>query len=691
MNRIISILSIFLISLTCVGKDRKFNKLLLNKVASYYSEQYSQLPDSLETNIYNKILIQIPRRNFSIITIPHMYHVVRSGERDHLLESYYHSVLYKDKDPENNRQVYVSTVRKRREALEVVTEFLHPNIYNETVFDKILLSPLVRSNKKYYIYHNHKINGNLYRLEFRPKTTNTMLCKGYAIIDIETGRIESYELKGEYDMIAYDIQVAMGDENYNPLYIKECNLNAKVSYLGNIITTKAKTLYNLPIALPDSLKDADDRPLMATVRPEPLDSTDHEVLKKFTTRVRKQYNISDSIPEDSVLAFGGYVNKKHHGLKFFFMDVIGDNLLGNIKGKFGANDKGSFRIGPLLNPGYFGYSDNKGVIYKLKMRAQYTFSENSDISVNAKYGYAFKLTRAYITIPVVYYFNKRRNGFIKFEARMGNRITNSKVLDEVKKEHNKDSIDFKKMQLDYFKNNHYKLTFNYDLSEKIGVQTGITYYYRRVEDVDGFKVMEKPIKYNTFAPFIQLQYRPFGYKGPFFIIDYERGLKKVMGADSEHGRWEFDSYHTIQLDNLRSWFLRAGMGCYTHRGKNLYFLDYENFRKNDVPEGWDNDWVGEFERLDNNWYNAAEYYFRAHAAYESPLLLLSWIPVVGQVLERERIYVSALSLRRLSPYFEVGYGFTNRVFSMGVFSSFNHKGYDGFGFKFGFELFNRWR
>ena len=56
----------------------------------------------------------------------------------------------------------------------------------------------------------------------------------------------------------------------------------------------------------------------------------------------------------------------------------------------------------------------------------------------------------------------------------------------------------------------------------------------------------------------------------------------------------------------------------------------------------------------------------------------------------ERIYVNALFVEHLTPYIEYGYGFTNRFFSMGIFMATRNKEFDGFGCRFGFELFRDW-
>ena len=59
-------------------------------------------------------------------------------------------------------------------------------------------------------------------------------------------------------------------------------------------------------------------------------------------------------------------------------------------------------------------------------------------------------------------------------------------------------------------------------------------------------------------------------------------------------------------------------------------------------------------------------------------------------METERLYVSALSVKHLCPYAEFGYGFTTRLFSLGLFVANKKWKFDGFGCKVGFELFRHW-
>ena len=49
--------------------------------------------------------------------------------------------------------------------------------------------------------------------------------------------------------------------------------------------------------------------------------------------------------------------------------------------------------------------------------------------------------------------------------------------------------------------------------------------------------------------------------------------------------------------------------------------------------------------LQQETYNQSDYYIRANMSYESPLLILSWLPYVGKYMEMERINVSTLDVK----------------------------------------------
>ena len=199
-----------------------------------------------------------------------------------------------------------------------------------------------------------------------------------------------------------------------------------------------------------------------------------------------------------------------------------------------------------------------------------------------------------------------------------------------------------------------------------------------------------PSNYVSVAPMAEIQWRPRTWNGPLIALDYERGIKNFLGGDINYERWELDMQWIKRLTRLQSLQMRIGTGLYTKKGESAYFLDFENFRENNLPGGWNDDWSGEFELLNSNIYNASKWYARTNFTYESPLLFISRLPLVGHFIEMERFYLSGLCVKTIHPYIEMGYGFTTRLFSIGMFVNNENGRFRDFGCKLGFELFRHW-
>ena len=115
-----------------------------------------------------------------------------------------------------------------------------------------------------------------------------------------------------------------------------------------------------------------------------------------------------------------------------------------------------------------------------------------------------------------------------------------------------------------------------------------------------------PTTYTSVAPLVELTYRPMGYNGPILTANYERSIDGFLGANINYERMEFDAQYIHRISALNSVQMRLGTGFYTHSGKGRYFLDYSNFRENNLPNGWNDNWSGSFELLNSNWYNASQ-------------------------------------------------------------------------------------
>ena len=187
-----------------------------------------------------------------------------------------------------------------------------------------------------------------------------------------------------------------------------------------------------------------------------------------------------------------------------------------------------------------------------------------------------------------------------------------------------------------------------------------------------------------------MQYRPTGWYGPAITLDYERGIKGFLGSDGAYERWEIDGSYIHRLPSLQALSMRLGGGLYSMKSGKQYFLDFTNFRQNNLRGGWNDDWSGEFELLRSSWYNSSDYYIRSNVTYESPLLVASRIPWCGHFIEMERVYLGSVLAEELKPYVEFGYGFTTRLASLALFVGNRNGHFERIGCTFGFELFRKW-
>ncbi len=654
-------------SIVCAQSKAKSS--ILGKVLTY-KERLGETQDTISTNLYVRFYFDKVKKNFLLTTIPTMYAIASEG-KEYVGESYNDILISDGKVINSIRKINVSTIPSYRNAMTTMLQYLTPNIYNKTIFNDQILSPFNYHNTKLYKYNIIELNESSTEIIFRPKRNNTQLVSGSAYIDPETGQIQRIKLNGEYDMVNFHIDAQMGKEGQESLYPQTCDINSVFSFLGNKISSTYYSVFNNPATLPDTIINSHDMALMDEVRPTPLPSEAQELYYKAD---------SISLRKDSI--------GKKKSLSRKLWDIAGSHLINRTKGNFGYDNQGSFRLSPIINPLYLGYSNRRGITYKLKLRGSYAFTGNSEISLHFRAGYSFKQKQFYFTTPLQYTFNKKHDGYLLFELGNGNRITYANIVNHIRNDHPdvniEDSINMK-----YFKDFHMKFAFNYAITPKFGFQVGLMFHKRSAVDKQAFREAELKTRYYSFAPMVELKYRPYGYGGPVFTVDYERGIHAGK-ADMRYERIEIDASWLRRFNRLRSLSMRLGGGFYTSLSKSSYFVDYTNFRDETIPVSWNDDWTGEFQLLRSEWYNSSKFYVRGNVTYESPMMILSRIPYFGKLMELERVYMNIIFVEHLHPYIETGYGFTNRFFSFGLFISTKNLVYDRIGCRFAIELFRDW-
>ncbi len=317
------------------------------------------------------------------------------------------------------------------------------------------------------------------------------------------------------------------------------------------------------------------------------------------------------------------------------------------------------------------------------MGAQYNWNAHRYLSLEAQLGYNFKLKQFYYTIPLRMTYNPKRNGFAEFLLGNGNRISNGGMAEEFKKKYGGEKIN-----MPDFTDQFIQAYNNIAAFDWLEFKTGLVYHRRISTNRELMKKAQMEDAFYSFAPMITIRLKPW-YHGPVLTANYEHSFKNIFKSNLNYERWEYDASFLKKFKSMKILNLRAGIGYYTQRSSD-YFVDYTNFHDNNLPSGWEDDWSGQFQLLDTRWYNESDYYVRGHASYDSPMMLLYHLPLFGRYIETERIYLSALSIQHTRPYFELGYGFSNRYLSAAVFTNFLDSQIQRVGFKVTIEIFSRW-
>lgn len=649
----------------CYASNRQSDSLLINRMWDFY-EHPEKIADG-ERNVYVKCYTGIKRRNVLLWVIPTMYSIAR-GDREFLGEAYTKLKHHGTSNFDIHRQVFCSTVPHQRDVMPSIFEYITPNLYGIQLYPEKILSPFHRTNRYFYKYHVTEENGHT-TVHFRPRSSNTQLIKGKAIVDKTTGRVLSLEFHGEFDMLSFNVNTKMDQRNPFSPVPDLSKTETTFKFLGNNITTRVTSSFNCPITLPDSINDVEDYDLMEKLRPMPLDQEEARTLeaKQVQETKEKEEEKADT------------VQKSSHRLRDAAWDFVGDNLMSS---KETGTETIQLSVSPLLNPLYMGYSSSSGISYKINFGLRYAWNQHRYLTLDPKFGYSFKKKLFYYDIPLRMTYNPKRNGFVELKWANGDRTSHA-ALSDAFHEAMGDSVDMPEFKNEYVQLINHIAAFNW-----LEFTAGIVYHRRWSTDPDLMNEAGLTSRYHSFAPTISVHLRPW-QKGPTLTANYEHSIKDIFHSNMSYERWEFDAVYKHRNKSVRILNLRAGAGFYTQRSTE-YFVDYTNFHDNNLATGWEDDWSGQFQLVDSRWYNESDYYVRGHVSYDSPLLMLSWVPLVGHFIETERIYLSALSIQHTRPYFEVGYGFQNRYLSTAVFASFLNLEYQSIGFKFTFELFRRW-
>ena len=689
-----------------------------------FSSLYSKVIDEYKADMYMKGTMKVHKKNRLIRYIPSMFRLV-DGVDEYIIESI--SEMHYTAPDIYNRKVKAvsSTFPRNRGELTDLTDFLNMNVYSSSMMSDKLLSPLDKESSRYYTYLLDTITGTsdnqVYKIKIEPKHKGTQLVSGYVMVSDQVWSIREIYMEGEFDMIQFKLRRVMGDvgdEEFLPVHF---DLNLVFKFMGNYLemnncgqmkynkvsfyngSQRRKSqkkhshdlteFYSLTI---DSTQIITDKVKFAEMRPYPLLPEEDSLYRNYDILREKNQAKEQQVDE----------KKKKASV---FWGQMGDILIGSYN--LNMAGWGSVKCSPLINPVMLSYSHSRGISYKQRFKYNKLFNDGKLLKITPQLGYNFTRKELYVKADASFQYWPQKLGSIDVGVGNGNRIFSSVVIDQLKN-HPESEFHFDNVELDYFKDVYLNLFHTIEPVNGLLIKSGVSMHWRYLgidltPKVEGTLSYEDILKskgirsdYNSFAPRIRLEWTPglyyymngnrkmnIGSSMPTFIFDYEKGLKGVLGSTDAHERMEFDIQQILELSRIRSLAYRVGFGTFTHMD-NMYFVDFVNFARSNLPEGWNDEIGGTFQLLDRRWYNSSRQYWRGNLTYESPFILLRpfnrWLGKVQQ----ERLYGGILFMPHLNPYLEFGYGIGTHVFDVGAFVSFINGKYDTIGFKFTFELFN---
>ena len=671
------------------------------------------LADEYNAQLYIKGLVHVRKKNVFYHQIPGMFHVSKKGQRRFIIETI-NQVHYSSPDIFDQRtEAVLGTTNSFFEGDGRLSDLFHITPYHHMLMQDKLISPLSPNGDKYYIYMLDSVFyvGNIqhYKVAFKPRVVSYQLVEGYFIITNGAWSIREMCFEGRNEMLRFKNTMTMGrvGTETEMLPIKN-NLEVYFHFMGNRIDatyTGLMTYHDIELKAPllvskelrrkgkekydlsryynlgsDDSAPTRDIKFFENHRPTPL--TDDE-LDLYTNYINAQLdNQLDRVRQSK--------EKRSR-----FWGNVGDALVS--RSRFYVKDVGNFRLSPLFNPQQIGYSHRNGISYKMDLRYTRRMVHDRVIEITPRLGYNFKHREFYWLVRGYFDYWPEKRASWNFEVGNGDKVYNNEVVKDIEAIIG-DKVDLSDVNLEYFNHTYFKLSHSWEVFNGFTLDLGLNLHHRAAT---GNRNENYNRTYNSFAPTMRLSYTPGQYyymdgkrkvnlhsSYPTFIFEWEKGLGGVLKNSTVYDRFEIDIQDDLPLGLQRTLFLRFGAGAFAYKD-HLYFIDFERFRRHNLPMGWSDDIGGVFQLLNNDVYNSSTRYLRFHATYQVPFLIIPHVAKYLKYVMNERIYFNTVFLPHQKPFYEVGYGLGTHIFDFGLFMSFAQQKKREFGFKITFELFNR--
>lgn len=667
-----------------------------------------------EAKLYVRGVVKVKRRNFMLRYLPSMFKINRN-EREYISESVSDLHYIAPGTYDQKLLSECGTMNRQWRAEGQLPEYFHLNIYSTYMIDERLLSPLSLVGRGYYHFQVDSVRGEegrrLFFISFIPRYSSSQLVNGTMAVSEESMTVRTMKMDVYSEFFACTVDLTMGDED-TPERLLPCRvaINGKFRFFGNRLDGRYLALLRYEEIYPMVEKPARDNLDLSSSYTLRTDTSTINCDTECFAQMRFEPLTSEEkgIYRAHQLRLDSSRTQPHDSLREARWRRVGDVLAESHT--FHINEESSLRMPPLFNPFMLGYSPSRGISYSMKLRFQHLFSGDRLLRVTPRMGFNFKQKDFYWNLLTEYDYLPAKCTGVSMEIGNGNRIYSSAYIDYLKDI--PDSLfNFDDVKLRYYNDFYVKLKNRWEIVNGLSLDVKLEMHQRTDSkrydpEKDGllgpdWSDVYIPRIYNSFAPGFRLTWTPHQYyyrdgkrkinlysRYPTISIDCEHGLKGILPHADSYGRLEIDWQHSIPLGPIRQLFYRLAWGGYS-RSKGMYFIDYVNFRRSNLPTGWNDDLGGVFQLLDSRWYNSSRQYASANITYETPFLLFPYFGRLSRHVFSERIYVGGLIVPHLRPYLELGYGMGTRIFDVGLFTSFANWKYSEIGAKFTFELFDR--
>ncbi len=681
---------------------------VMERVFTYTSRNGLDAED-FTANLYMRHLLETKRKNIAMRYLPGMFPLER-GKHTYIVENQLRYTYRYDAGMDWRNVAAGGTLPYKYITMDdkEMSRF-KLSIYEPNLLSDRILSPLNRHNRRFYTYEyiNEYADsaGNRHvHIAVEPRFHNTQLVAGSFDVEMPTGAVREFNFNFSYNLTHYSFTGEPGKEGIASLLPERISLYSSTSFLGN----KVYGYYEgLAAYAPAEPLPADSLPRLRR-----YDLTQQYRQTLDTSKIIHGRAYFDSLrplplsPREEIAylrsrAVGDSSSRRR---RFRLSSKTKDLIFGKHTWEIGRKGEGHLNVPAIITPSMAGWSKSAGFALRTRFGLDYTFSRGQHIALNPRLGYNFKQNRFYWQTPLSFVLLPRHDFALHLEARGGDVMYSSEQADEVRRQlegfTHYDSLMnvFDHYEFDYYRDFQFAADLSLRPLPGLTLSLGGRYHHRSLKgwnEISAASGMQRYI--NSFAPRAHLEWTPFCYyiwrKGrrlpihsnwPTFLLDYERGID-IGGCHSRYERWETDIKWQRKLRALRRLYLRLGGGLYSSRG-GAYFLDFDYFRDNNMPGDWRDELSGQFQLLDSRWYNESQYYARFSMSYESPMLLFSRVKYLSTYIQKERLYCNLLSVQRLAPYVELGYGLSTHIFDVGAFVGLG-RGQQEFGCKFILRLF----